>query len=106
MADNRFGVDYARLGTSACKKCKKKLEKGSLRLAKITKNPFTEDDKDMKQYFHAECLFETFIRARNTTKIIEDTSDIEEFSTLNDQDKDLIKKIMNGLFKTNTVFLR
>ena len=35
IAENRYSCDYARLGTSGCKKCKAKLAKGSLRLAKV-----------------------------------------------------------------------
>ena len=35
MTDNKYSCDYARLGTSSCKKCKQKLEKGGLRLAKV-----------------------------------------------------------------------
>ena len=35
MADNRYAADYAKVGTSSCKKCKQKLEKGSFRIAKV-----------------------------------------------------------------------
>lgn len=35
MSDARFECGYAKLGTSSCKKCKQKIEKGSLRIAKV-----------------------------------------------------------------------
>lgn len=49
-------------------------------MAKIVPNPFISDSNnpvDMKQYFHVECLFETFTRARLSTKVIESSDDIE-----------------------------
>ena len=36
MAENRYSADYAKVGTSSCKKCKQKLEKGSFRIAKVS----------------------------------------------------------------------
>jgi len=33
--DPYFEGSYAKLGTSSCKKCKEKIEKGALRLAKV-----------------------------------------------------------------------
>lgn len=35
MAEARFECGYAKLGTSTCKKCKQKIEKGTLRIAKV-----------------------------------------------------------------------
>lgn len=96
MASNRFACDYARLGTSSCKKCKQKLEKGGLRLAKVTANPFTDGEGDMKQYFHSKCLFETFLKARSTTKVIEEPDDVEGFQDLKDEDKELINELIKG----------
>lgn len=96
MASTRFTCDYAKRGTASCKKCKQKLEKGSLRIGKVVPNPFSDDGGDMKQWFHANCLFETFERARATTKKIEDTEDLEEFNSLTDDDKEMIKKLING----------
>ena len=98
MAENRFMADYAKLGTSGCKKCKQKLPKGSLRLAKVVSNPFSEEGGDMKQYHHPSCLFETFLRARATTKIIEEADDIEGFSALQDDDKKELNRLIQGYY--------
>lgn len=94
MASNRFCADYAKRGTSACKKCKQKLEKGILRLGKMVPNPFSDGGDDMKQWFHAACIFETFARARATTKKIEEPDDIEGWDDLTDEDKAMLRKAM------------
>ena len=38
-----------------------------IRIAKVTPSPFNEGD-EMKLYHHPACMFETFKRARATTK--------------------------------------
>ena len=38
------------------------------RIAKVTPSPFNEGD-EMKLYHHPACMFETFKRARATTKV-------------------------------------
>ncbi|XP_060066449.1 DNA ligase 3-like [Ylistrum balloti] len=93
MADNRFIVGYAKLGTSGCKGCKTKIEKGSLRIGKVTANPFGGDG-DMKQWYHPSCIFNTFKRARATTKKIEEPDDMEGFSEILPEDKDEINKLI------------
>lgn len=97
MADNRFIVGYAKLGTSGCKGCKTKIEKGSLRIGKVTVNPFGGDG-DMKQWYHPSCIFNTFKRARATTKKIEEPDDMEDFSELRQESKDEINKLIKGGF--------
>ena len=97
MADNKYIVGYAKLGTSSCKKCKQKIEKGSLRIGKVTPNPFTDDGGDMKQWFHPSCIFETFVRARATTKKIEDPDDVEGFGDLKQEDKEVIKDLIDSM---------
>ncbi|ESO91269.1 hypothetical protein LOTGIDRAFT_228755 [Lottia gigantea] len=94
MSDNRYIVGYAKLGTSSCKKCKTKIGKGDMRIGKVVSNPFSEDGGDMKQWFHPSCIFETFVRARATTKKIEDPDDLEDFKDLKDEDKDVINQLI------------
>ena len=98
MTENKFMCDYAKRATSGCKKCKKKLEKGELRLAKVVPNFFHDGDGEMKQYHHAECLFETFVKARATTKIIEELDDLQGFGDLEQADKDRIKRLLDGKY--------
>ena len=98
MTENRYGIDNAKMGTSGCKKCKVKITKGGLRIAKIVPNPFTESGGDMKQYFHPQCIFETFVRARATTKKIESPEDLEGWSNIGQEDKDEVLKLIKGEF--------
>uniref|UniRef100_A0A915KFN9 PARP-type domain-containing protein n=1 Tax=Romanomermis culicivorax TaxID=13658 RepID=A0A915KFN9_ROMCU len=70
------------------------IEKASLRLAKIVPNPFSDKADDMRQYYHASCLFETFNNARANTKVIESADEIEGWADINQSDKnDLLNKI-------------
>ncbi|XP_071841382.1 DNA ligase 3-like isoform X2 [Apostichopus japonicus] len=97
MADNKFLVDYAKMGTSKCKKCKQGIEKKSPRIAKLVPNPFSDEGGDMKQYFHIGCIFESFVRARATTKKIEDPSDLEGFENMEEEEKKTIRKHIDQL---------
>jgi len=92
MSDNRFCIDYAKR-QAGCKKCKQKIEKGEVRIAKITASPFS-DDGEMKNYHHPACMFETFKKARATTKIIEDPSDLEGWSDIKQEDKEPILQLI------------
>ena len=51
----------------------------------------------MKQWYHVECVFETFKKARATTKVIEDPQDdLEGWETIEDDDKKRIQKLIDG----------
>ena len=78
---------------AGCKKCKGKIEKGEIRIAKLAANPFS-DNGDMKMYYHPKCIFETFKKARATTKVIEDPSDLEGWNEILQEDKEVILKLM------------
>ena len=95
MAENKYAADYAKR-VAGCKKCKAKIGKGELRLAKVVANFFSDGEGDMKQYYHAHCLFETFIRARATTRIIEEADDIQGLSDLQQEDKDKLNQLIKG----------
>lgn len=51
----------------------------------------------MKQYFHPKCIFETFAKAKSTTKIIESAEDVENWADLEQSDKDDMLKLIKGL---------
>ncbi|OQR78217.1 DNA ligase 3-like, partial [Tropilaelaps mercedesae] len=89
----KFCADYAKRRMASCRKCKAKIDKGLLRIAKIVPNPFTDAGDDMKEWYHLDCIFESFQRARATTRTIEDAEDIEGFKDLekNDRKKILVK---------------
>ncbi|KAL8569648.1 hypothetical protein ACOMHN_005765 [Nucella lapillus] len=103
MTDNRYVAGYAKLGTSSCKKCKTKIEKGALRVGKVVSNPFGDDGGDMKQWFHPSCIFDTFLRARAATKKIEEPDDVEGFGDLRQEDKDVLNQLIDDFqSKSNT----
>lgn len=96
MGDNnnekiRFMVDYGKR-KCGCKRCKKPIEKATLRIAKCQPNFFNEGSGEIKMYYHVECIFEMFSKGRATTKKIEKSSDIIGFDILNDSDQQLIEK--------------
>ena len=105
MSENKYIVGYARLGTSSCKKCKSKIDKGGLRIGKVVSNPFSDEGGDMKQWYHPSCMFETFKRARATTKKIEEPEDMEGFGDLQQEDKDSLNKMIDGKFRNNCCML-
>ena len=48
----------------------------------------------MKHYHHPACIFETFKKARATTKVIEDASDLEGWQEVEEADKPAILKLI------------
>jgi DNA ligase-3 len=98
MSDStKFSTDYSKR-VSKCQKCKMELAKGSVRLAKVQPNFFQDGEGEMKNYFHFQCLFETFKRARATTKVIESADDVDGFSELTESDKKSIIELIDGEF--------
>ena len=101
MTENRFAVDYAKLGTSACKKCKTKIAKGELRIAKISPSPFSEGDT-MKVYHHVPCIFDTFLHARATTKTIESSTDLDGWINISPADREIISEQIKRVEEAKT----
>lgn len=97
MAEQRYCVEYAKRGQAGCKKCKEKIVKGMVRIGKVVPNPFSESAGEMKEWHHVKCIFEKLERARATTKKIEDITDLEGWEELQDEDKELINKLVAGM---------
>ena len=58
-------------------------------------NPF--GDGEMKAWHHLDCIFDSFLRARATTKIIEvPADDIDGFHNLKPEDQSAIEKKIEG----------
>ena len=52
----------------------------------------------MKLWYHRDCLFESFKRARATTKKIEDPEqDIENWDDVEEEDKKKILELLEGM---------
>lgn len=64
----KFAADRAKLGRAGCKKCKQKIETGSLRIAKVAPNPFGSGGGAMKMWHHVNCMFEVRISSSPSKK--------------------------------------
>ena len=49
-------ADRAKTGRAGCKKCKQKIDQGTLRMAKTGANPFGSGV--VKNWHHLDCMFE------------------------------------------------
>jgi len=94
MAENTYTVGYSTNARAKCKYsgCSETIEKDELRFTKSAASAFSERPKC--EYYHAKCMFLSFVRARKTTKKIESMSDIEGVESLKTADKDTIKKLL------------
>ena len=98
MSETNFSCDYGKRKAN-CKRCKKPIEKGCPRIAKLVPNFYDDNQGLMKQYHHIPCIFEAFSRARATTKKIEDVCDLEGFCDMKDDDKAIIKDEIQKLLQ-------
>lgn len=77
-----------------CKVCKNTFERGQLRIARLVPNPFRKDGANadrMKLWYHVDCIFGSFQRARaSTIKIADPVADVEGWNNISEQDKALI----------------
>jgi len=100
MAENKYTAEYAKSGRSKCadSKCKTQIEKDTVRIGKVTKNPFNADSEDatMTKWYHFGCIFSALQRARGSTKKIESEADIEGFDDLKPEDQEAVKEAMKA----------
>ncbi|EDQ89519.1 uncharacterized protein MONBRDRAFT_25238 [Monosiga brevicollis MX1] len=87
---SEFVAEHAKTGRSGCKECKQKIDKGALRIGKVTTSPFS-DDSDMTTWYHDECFFQAQLRSRKTTAKVETLSDIKNYAELSAEDKQSLK---------------
>lgn len=106
----KWKVDYAMRGGGGRAQCRdsdclerhdqggvRTIEKGCLRVARrILMDKDGEDPSISLMWHHARCMFNTFLRARRSTRTIESELDIEGFDELRNEDKELLRKIIDG----------
>jgi DNA ligase-3 len=71
-------------------------------ILQMVANPYSSGGGDMKQYHHANCLFETFVRARPTTRVILEPDDVHGYDDLTEEDQAVINKLIDGRFILRT----
>ena len=78
---NTFSADYSKRGTAKCRKCKRIIAKGILR---IGKNAMFRE-KYIIQYYHIDCAFETF---KNTKLVSSTLTNINELDGVENSSED------------------
>lgn len=107
---HKWKVDYAAKGGGGRATCKdmdclerheqggqRIIEKGELR---IGRRVLIEKEGQPGQvnimWYHARCIFNTFKRSRQTTRIIESPEDLEGFESISQEDQQLLRNIIAG----------
>ena len=73
---NKFSIDYSKRGTAKCRKCKKVISKGIVRIGKNV--PFKVGH--IIQYYHVDCAFKSFLKAKLETSVITNIDEIDGLS--------------------------
>ena len=89
----RFMVDYCKRGSTKCRRCRKNIQKEELRIGRSAKLK----DKSIFQYFHVNCAFEAFERARSHKNTITCMDDIVGFDLIKDEERVNILRLMDGV---------
>ena len=76
-------IDYCKRGSTKCKRCKKQIPKGDLRLEKVV--PFRSIH--ISQYYHVKCAFDSSQNARIASNVITCMDDIEGLELIQDHDR-------------------
>ena len=88
----KFVVEYAKSGKSKCKFCNKKIENGLIRFGRQA----TFKGKYINQFFHLECAFKSFARARVQSNVVTSTDGIKGLEDLTDVDKVRVVNMINS----------
>ena len=78
-----FLVDYCKRGTTKCRRCKKNILQGQLRIGRSAKLK----GKDIYHYFHVICAFRLFEKSRSAANTITCMDDIMGFDLIKDEEK-------------------
>ena len=98
---NKFCVDHSKRGTSKCRKCKKEIIKGLLRIGKYA----AFKGKIIIQYFHPNWVFKTFEKARLKSSILTNLNDLDGIENITDDERNHIGKLIEegNQSRTNSV---
>lgn len=109
---HKWKADYAARGGAGRAQCRdtdclerhdqggcRSIEKGCLRIGRRVLMDKDNDETGgniVIMWFHARCIFNTFLRARKSTRNILSELDIEGFDQLLHEDKEMLRKIIDG----------
>lgn len=93
VSHRRFIVDYSKRGTCKCRQCKTIIVKGEIRLGKWV----AYKAKYILQYYHLQCLFKTFNRARLEENIITNIDDVDGIENIEGEKRDELKSLIETL---------
>lgn len=104
---HKWKVDYALRGGGGRAMCRdldclerheqagvRSIEKGALRIGRRVLMEQHGDNQITIMWYHARCMFNTFTRARKSTRIIESTDDLEGFEALKPEDQEMLRQII------------
>ena len=86
-------MDYAVRGTAKCKVCKKLINRNDLRIGKLV--PFKS--KHIKQFYHVDCAFKSFEKAKTPTDRISDPSELDGLMLIDSTDKVRINDLLRNV---------
>ena len=78
-----FSADYSKRGTAKCRKCKRIIAKGILR---IGKNAMIRE-KDIIQYYHIDCAFETFKNAKLVSSTLTNINELDGVEDITEDER-------------------
>ena len=90
-ACNTFSIDHSKNGRAKCKECGKTISIGELRIGKYVpfKNIF------ITKFFHLNCAFESFKRARISSSVITEINDVNGVNLLTEDEQLLLKEFID-----------
>lgn len=93
----RYKVDYAPNDRSTCRESKTKIDKGTLRVGRMSPSPFDAEhgNADLIHYYHHEHAWKAFLRSRCKSKVPLTTSDLQGFDGLTREDKKIVRKSLS-----------
>lgn len=113
---HKWKADYAARGGGGRAQCRdsdclermdqggvRAIEKGCLRIGRRVLMDQGDGEATVSfMWYHARCIFNTFLRARKSTRIIESEFDIEGFPLLNHEDQEMIRRLIAKTEKPST----
>lgn len=108
---HKWKADYATRGGGGRAQCRdldclerheqsgvRTIEKGCLRIGRRVLMPGShgEEAKMTFLWHHARCIFNSFLRSKKSTRLIESEDDIEDFNVISMEDQSLLRRIIAG----------